>query len=367
MPTVTEELVDFLHHGNSQIRQIACENLVGYSIAQPSLFKRHQLLPIRDLKLLTRDYTPIAKNVLTILVNLSADEEILKALAEDDEYIETLLLKLTNVKDPNVDEAAMLLANLVKSDYLQKLHTLKRRVPEGVSTSENAIDQLMDCFVKGAEGGLNKDANYDYLSYFFADLSQTEQGRSYFTTRQEYDGVVPITKLTVFTEHKSEIRRKGVASTIKNVAFDVSSHPMLFGEDEANLLPYLLLPIAGPEEFPDDEMASMLPDLQLLPPDKQRESDPTILTTHLETLLLLTTTPEGRALMRAVQVYSFIRECHLNVEDEGVREACDRLVQVLMRDEEGEGAQTEAGLAQAQAQIEAPAPADEDEKVTELF
>jgi len=32
---------------------------------------------------------------LTILVNLSADEEILKTLAEDKEYIEVLLTKLT--------------------------------------------------------------------------------------------------------------------------------------------------------------------------------------------------------------------------------------------------------------------------------
>lgn len=265
----------------------------------------------------------------------------------------------------------MLLANLVKSDHLKKLHTLKRKAPAAVSTSENAIDQLMDCFVKGAEGDLNKHANFDYLSYLFADLSQTETGRAYFTTRQEYDGVVPITKLTVFTEHKSDIRRKGVASTIKNVAFDVSSHPMLFGEDEANLLPYLLLPIAGPEEFPDDEMMSMLPDLQLLPPDKKRDSDNTIITTHLETLLLLTTTRDGRDKIRAAQVYPFVRECHLHVEDEDVREACDRLVQVIMRDEEGEGEKTDAELAEAQKQIEdapqAQAAQDEDEKVVELF
>ncbi|KAJ6021680.1 hypothetical protein N7540_007184 [Penicillium herquei] len=365
MPTELEELVEFLHHGNTEIRQIACATLVGYS-SQPALFKSQQFLPITDLKLLTRDYPPIARSALTILVNLSGDEEILKILAEDDVYIETLLSKLTNPKDPNVDEVAMLLANLIKCDHLQTLQTLKRKVPEGVSTSEIAIDQMMDCFVKGAEGGLNKYANFDYLSYFFADLSKTEQGRSYFTTRQEYDGVVPITKLTVFTEHKSEVRRKGVASTIKNVAFDVASHPMLFAEDEANLLPYLLLPIAGPEEFSDEDMANMLPDLQLLPPDKQRESDNTILTTHVETLMLLTTTREGREQMRAIQVYPFIRECHLNVDNEEVREACDRLVNVLMRDEEGEGEKTDAGLAKAQAQIEAP-PADEDEKVTELF
>lgn len=222
----------------------------------------------------------------------------------------------------------------------------------------------MDCFVKGAEGGLNKNANFDYLSYFFADLSQTEEGRKYFTTRQEYDGVVPITKLTVFTEHKSDIRRKGVASTIKNVAFDIDSHPMLFDEDAANLLPYLLLPITGPEEYSDEDMLAMLPDLQLLPPDKKRDSDPTIIATHVETLMLLTTTREGRDLMRQVKVYPVIRECHMNVDDENVQEACDRLVQVLMRDEEGEGKDE---LEQTgQAQIEAPR-VDDDNEVTELF
>ncbi|CAI7661403.1 unnamed protein product [Penicillium pancosmium] len=361
MPTELEELVEFLHHGNTQIRGIATENLVGFSTAQPSLFKRHQLLPVRDLKLLALDYTPIAKNALTILINLSSDEEVLKVLAEDDEFIETLLFKLTSIKEPNADEFATLLANMAKSSALQKLFAVKRRIPENVSTSAHAIDQLMDCFVKGAEGGLNKNANFDYLSYFFADLSQTEEGRKYFTTRQEYDGVVPITKLTVFTEHKSDIRRKGVASTIKNVAFDIDSHPMLFDEDAANLLPYLLLPITGPEEYSDEDMLSMLPDLQLLPPDKKRDSDPTIITTHVETLMLLTTTREGRDLMRQVKVYPVIRECHMNVDDENVQEACDRLVQVLMREEEGEGKE-EGG----QAQIEAPR-VDEDSQVTELF
>ncbi|KAE8377683.1 hypothetical protein BDV26DRAFT_262958 [Aspergillus bertholletiae] len=336
MPTELEELVEFLHHGNTQIRQIACENLVGFSTAQPNLFKRHQLLPVRDLKLLVRDYTPIAKNALTMLINLSADQEVLSHLVDDDNFLENLFTKVTNVKEPNADDVSMLLANLVKSEKMKKLLSLKRRVPESVSTSPNVMDQLMDCFVKGAEGTLNKNATYDYLSYVFADMSKSKEGRAYFTSRQEYDGVVPVTKLTVFTEHQSSIRRKGVASTIKNVAFDIPFHPTLFSEDDANLLPYILLPIAGPEEFDEEETLTMLPDLQLLPPDKKRDSDNSIIITHLETLLLLTTTREGRERMREVQVYPIIRECHLNVDDENVREACDRLVQVLMRDEEGE-------------------------------
>lgn len=226
----------------------------------------------------------------------------------------------------------------------------------------------MDCFVKGAEGTLNKSANFDYLSYFFADMSKSEEGRAYFTSRQDYDGVVPVTKLTVFTEHKSSIRRRGVASTIKNVAFDIPFHPTLFSEDEANLLPYILLPIMGPEEFSEEESMAMLPDLQLLPPDKQRDSDNGIVTTHLETLLLLTTTREGRDIMREIKVYPIIRECHLHVEDEGVREACDRLVQVLMRDEEGEGNQDEAQIeAQSRTMAGKQKRQADDEKVVELF
>jgi hypothetical protein len=68
--------------------------------------------------------------------------------------------------------------------------------------------------------------------------------------------------------------------------------------------------------------------------------------------------------MRQVKVYPVIRECHMNVDDENVQEACDRLVQVLMRDEEGEGKDE---LEQTgQAQIEAPR-VDDDNEVTELF
>jgi len=264
----------------------------------------------------------------------------------------------------------MLLANLAKSDSLKRLLTLKRRVPKPVSESAKAMDQLMDCFVKGAEGTLNKNADYDYLSYLFADIAKSEEGRAYFLTRQEYDSVVPITKLTVFTEHKSDIRRKGVASTIKNVAFDIKSHTMLFSEDEVNLLPYILLPIAGPEEYSDEETAAMLPDLQLLPPDKKRDPDHTIITTHLETLLLLTTTREGRDKMRAVNVYPIIRECHLHVDNEDVREGCDRLVQVLMRPEEGEGDAEAEAMAKARAQVMGETQQqedDDDEKVVEVF
>ncbi|KAF2271781.1 DNA-binding protein-like protein HGH1 [Westerdykella ornata] len=351
MPTELEELVEFLHHGNTQIRQVAADHLVGYSQSHSTLFKRNQLEPIKDLKLLVKDYAPIAKNALTILINTSGhDQEVLKALAEDDAFLEVLLSRITNPKEPNANEIAMLLANLAKHDSMQRIIELKRAaVPKPLSNSPYAIDQLLDCFVKGADGALNKHADFDYLSYFFADLAKFPQGRIYLTTPQPHDSlIIPLTKLQVFTSHASHIRRLGVSSCIKNSAFHIPAHPTLLSNlspdpnlplpphTGANLLPYLLLPLMGPEEYSDEDTEGMLDECQLLEPDKERERDVEIMKTHLETLLLLSTTREGREVLRRVKVYPIIRECHLQVEDEGVREACDRLVQVLMRKEEGE-------------------------------
>lgn len=257
----------------------------------------------------------------------------------------------------------MLLANLSKSPSLDRLITLARPAPlrdPPIFTSTNAVDQLMDCFVKETPNKSTKD--YDYLSYVFADLSRHESGRKYFLTKQEYDEVVPITKVTIFTdEHRSHVRRKGVASTLKNVCFETSAHEFLLSELGANVLPYVLLPLAGNEELSDEDTEGMLPDLQLLPPDKERDSDPEILVTHLETLLLLTTSREGRDIMRKVNVYPIVRDCHLHVENEKVREACDRLVQVLLRDEADDGPGKEGKEDQAQNQE------DEDEEIVEVF
>lgn len=50
------QLVGFIAHPSEPIRQIATENLVPYSTAEPSIFKTNQLLPIKHLKFLIRDH-----------------------------------------------------------------------------------------------------------------------------------------------------------------------------------------------------------------------------------------------------------------------------------------------------------------------
>ncbi|ANB12853.1 Hgh1p [Sugiyamaella lignohabitans] len=261
----------------------------------------------------------------------------------------------------NGDLFCILLANLSKNDQVTKLFEFKRQKRSADSTdsnkktpsseivtlenetfkSDNVMDCLMDCFVKGSERTLNKMADFDYLAFFFADISRFREGREYFVTEQEYDGVVPITKLLVFTESESKTRRAGVASTIKNSLFQVQAHEKLVTDPSINLLPYILLPLAGPEDIPEDELFNLPDELQLLPPDKKRDPDHQILCTHVESLLLLSTTRPMREYMREKSVYPIIRELHLAIDDEVVQDPCERLVQMLMRDEAPEEKITE--------------------------
>lgn len=230
----------------------------------------------------------------------------------------------------------ILLSNLAKNDNVVKVFDMKRQSTENsdVFKSDKIVDCLMDCFVKGADRRLTKKADFNFLAYFFADMSRFAKGREYMVTEQAYDGVVPLTKLLVFTEkYDSKIRRSGVASTIKNVLFDVGVHEKLVTDPEINLLPYILLPLAGPEELREDEVLDLPDELQFLDKDKKRDPDSTILVTHLESLLLLSSTRQMRDLMREKAVYPIIRELHLAVEDDDVRERCERLVNMIMRDE----------------------------------
>lgn len=73
---------------------------------------------------------------------------------------------------------------------------------------------------------------------------------------------------------------------------------------------------------------------QLLPPDKTRDPDKHILITHLESLLLLSSTRAGRETLRKTGVYPIVRETHMHADDDDVEEACDRIVQVIMPEQD---------------------------------
>ncbi len=119
----------------------------------------------------------------------------------------------------------------------------------------------------------------------------------------------------------------------RNCAFEISKHPILLDEDGFNVLPRILLPLAGPEELDEDDLDGMYEELQLLEPDKKREADAALRLILVEVLLLLGTTRPGRELMRRRKVYPILREAHLAEKDEQIHETIERVVNLLARDE----------------------------------
>lgn len=339
MPSELEELVEFLHSPQPAVVQIALDNLVGFSQGQhQQVFAYANYEAIKDLKKLSQnDQKTTVTQSVTILANLCDDLTMRKLIVDDVAYLEFLVSAIIRSTNSNADLMCILLANLAKNDAITKIFDIKVKLSDEskkVFALDHAMDCLMDCFVKGSDRTLNKYANFDYLAYFFADISRFEKGRKYFVTEQAYDEVVPISKLLVFTEkYDSKIRREGVASTIKNSLFDTERHSILINDEKINLLPYVLLPIAGPEELDDDDMFNLPEELQLLPEDKKRDPVDSIISTHLESLLLLCTTRELRELLREKSVYPLVRELHKSTDSEEITDLCDRLVQMLMRDE----------------------------------
>lgn len=348
MPTELEELVGFLHSPQPAVVQIALDNLVGYSTGPTQqIFSYDNYEAIKDLKRLSKSdsKTTVAQSVTT-LANLCEDIAMRNLIVEDLEFLQFLVSRIIRIKNTNADIMCILLTNLAKNDLINKILEFEvdftDEEEKKVFSSSKALDCLMDCFVKGYDRKLNPYANYDYLAYFFADLSRFQQGREYFITEQVYDSVVPISKLLVFTEkYDDKIRREGVASTIKNSLFDTNAHMKLLTDPKINILPFLLLPLAGPEEIDEDEMFDLPDELQLLPPDKKREPLAGIQCIHLESILLLCTTRSAREYLREKQVYAIIRELHKATTSDKVADLCDRVVQMLKRDEAPETAEIE--------------------------
>ena len=252
----------------------------------------------------------------------------------------------------------MLLANLAKSPAIERLIGLERSPVPELSPSTRSIAQLIELFNKGANGGWNKDASYDYLSYVFADLAKVRRWSwvlaydvtgetnpvclqfpsfvTYLTTPTPNSPLDPLTIFLPHTMHASPVRRLGTASLLKNIAL---IHPdiLYLLQPAHSVLPPLLLPLcsSNQEGLSEDEIESLPEECQFLGEEHRQERDMEILKTHLETLWLLATRGgvEGRRIVKERGTYPVIRELHLQIEDEGLRRGCERLVDVLMGDE----------------------------------
>ena len=107
-----------------------------------------------------------------------------------------------------------------------------------------------------------------FLSPLFSNLSQTVSGRSVILNRKRFT----FQRLLTYTRHVDTVRRGGVVGMIRNCTFNIDVHEWLLS-DEVDILPFILYPLAGPEELDEEDMDGMPDELQYLPDDKEREKD----------------------------------------------------------------------------------------------
>ncbi|KAM9493902.1 protein HGH1 homolog isoform 2-T3 [Clarias gariepinus] len=325
--TEAQELLSFLQLGTrADVKGQATEYILGLTATRDGCrYLRMKPDFLKALVTLTADVSiAIVKDCYHALVNLSADETLHKPLVKEAGVLPVLLNRLLDPEYEFSDRICSVLSNLSRHERtcVEVFHELQEQ--------QIGMAKVVEIF---CTEGFNKKASLHYLGPLLSNLTQLPQARHFILDKER----CVIQRLLPYTQYGASVtRRGGVVGTLRNCCFDYTHHEWLLS-DQVDILPFLLLPLAGPEELSEEENEGLPVDLQYLPDDKTREEDPDIRKMLIETLLLLTATKVGRQIMKKKNVYPIMREFHKWETEPQVTSACEKLVQVLIGDEPEEG------------------------------
>ncbi|CAG9831106.1 unnamed protein product [Diabrotica balteata] len=343
-----EELIKFVQLGSRlDLKAIAVETILGLTGSDEglkSLIEKPQLL-VSLITLLEDKSVPIAKDASMCLVNISANDKGATALINLDtkEYcpplqrppahiVKQVLSSIFNTTSRIADQCCMILSNLSRPPHLLE------KIIDNIEDSGHTFDDIINIFTKIE---YNKSgAKLHYLGPVLSNLSQSHRVRLFILDKDK----CVVQRLLPFTEYQASlVRRGGVIGTLKNCCFEEDFHEWLLGED-VDILPRLLLPLAGSEEFDEEDNDKLPLELQFLPEDKTREDDPDIRCILLEALTQLVIKKPNRELIRDKNTYVILRELHKWEKDKKALIACENLVDILIRTEEEIGLDNLKGI-----------------------
>lgn len=313
------ELLQFLAPGSRvDVKIGAVQYLLGVSGTPQG---RRSLCQIPGLLAAILDLTslsPIIRDSYHILVNVTSDPTSHSALLDVPALLPTLIGRLFDPQYEYADSVCSALCNLSREE--ESCRSVISALPS------SGLGQIVD-MICGPQ--YNPSCTLDYLGPLLCNLTQLAEGRDFLLDRSR----CLIQRLLPYTHGSSSVlRRGGIVGTLRNCCFNHRDHRWLLGED-VDLLPFLLLPLAGGEEYSEEETETLPPDLQYLPEDKQREPDPDIRRMLIECLQLLCATQEGRSILKERGVYLILRSLHSWETDPAGKRACEKVIQVLIGDE----------------------------------
>lgn len=305
--------------------------MTGSKQGLEEIFKLPEMI-VALITLLNDSTKVIAKDASLCLVNISAVHEGALILVNLDikqhcpplqkppnNIIHEILQNIFDCNSNIADQCCMILSNLTRYSHLIE------KVIDLMEEHDKSLDELINIFTKI---GYNKNGGkLHYLGPVLSNLSQSHRIRMFILDNTK----CVIQRLLPFTEYKeSLVRRGGVVGTLKNCCFEEGYHEWLLS-DEVDILPPLLLPLAGNEEFDDEDNEKLPLELQYLPEEKVREEDPDIRYMLIEAVTQLVAKRPHRELIRNKNAYVILRELHKWETDKKVLMACEDLVNILIR------------------------------------
>lgn len=261
------------------------------------------------------------------LVNISSKENGLKKImsflnsniSSNDLGIISKIVRYIDQKTPEIASSVLkLLCNLTR----EKNHAIQ--VYEAFGDQTTTLESFMKLFITR---DVQHETNYDYISYLLSNLCQLHEVRMWLMNGDN------LQKLFPFLNLNNSLRRAGVIMTLKNCCFELEKHEWLLSED-LDLLPRLLLPLAGPEQFDEEDNEKLPLDLQYLPDDKEREPDSDLRLALLQALTQLSAKRNCREIIRDQGTYLILREFHKWEPNMELKLVCENLVDILIKTED---------------------------------
>lgn len=344
--TSVEELVTFLSHPRPELRKSASSLLINMTASDQGMHQLMQLNKFDIIQALCRlvsDMRPIAEDAIKALINLTAANP---AVAERTLKFDLLNRVMTQIEDDEwrlKDYSMMLLANVSTTpEGARALMGYDSKMDGALlALREKKMRTLTTLFLESeAEPeGIDKDTGdakwddeYQYVANILANISQLAEGRDFLLKNR--GSTTLIAELLPQLRSPNVVRRRGIAAAVRNLCFDTDNHFFLYDQlDIPSKMNYIL---AGPEPLDEEDKLGMHPSVYRLGEKKKREQDKQVRLAAVDCLLLLCTTRNGRNDLRRKKVYPIVRNAHLVEPEEEIGDQIYKLVDFLIRDEEGE-------------------------------
>ncbi|KAF2069313.1 hypothetical protein CYY_009366 [Polysphondylium violaceum] len=324
------ELVPFLADPKSEIKILALQHLSGVSDNQEArdVLKKTNIVT-QLIKLMNDSNHVISRHSLTILINLCQDTDLLAEITKKN-IVPRLVDGATDTKNKLSEIFAMLLSNVThtKEGCLQLMQCGKELEAFFIMKLVQVL--TMD---SSADDYLTSTKN-NWVVNIILNVTQIQEGRKIVLDPENsiFSSLLPL------INHKNVIKRRGIVGIIRNCCFSEIHHDYLISE-KIDIFTKILLPIRGSGKFDDDDMEGMNSILHNvnLPIDYLIEQDRECKRMLVESLVFLTGTRKLRVHMRKIKVYPVLRDFFKDETDDDIKESVEKVVELIIRDEEGEG------------------------------